>query len=87
MGYVTGTVLFVVYWWVIFAAALPFGVRRPNHVEKGHASGAPENPNLRRKALWTTVLATLALALTQIGLSQKWIVLDQPKDAPLLRLF
>ncbi len=53
-------VIFVCVWWVVFFAALPLGVRRQDHVPEGHDPGAPANPMLLRKAMWTTVV-TVAL--------------------------
>lgn len=61
-----GIVAYVVIWWVVFFAALPFGVRTSEQPERGHDSGAPENPRLLRKALVTTGVAAVL-----------WLVLDQ----------
>jgi predicted secreted protein len=54
MGWATGIAIFITIWWVVIFAVLPWGVRTSEHVEKGHASGVPENPQLGRKALITT---------------------------------
>jgi predicted secreted protein len=59
MGWATGIAIYAVIWWVVIFAVLPFGVRPPERVEKGHASGAPENPQLGRKALITTVVSAV----------------------------
>ena len=52
-------VVFVCVWWVVFFAALPLGVRRQDRVPEGHDPGAPANPMLRKKALWTTAVTVL----------------------------
>jgi predicted secreted protein len=57
MGWVTGIAVFVTIWWVVIFVVLPWGVRAPDHVETGHASGAPSNPQLGRKALITTAIS------------------------------
>ena len=36
---------------------LPIGIRKPNKVEKGHAQGAPLNPQILKKFLITSVIA------------------------------
>ncbi len=40
-------------------AVLPWGVRVPEETEPGHATSAPENPMLWRKAAVTTVIAAI----------------------------
>jgi len=62
-----GIVAYVMIWWVVFFAALPFGVRAAEQPERGHDDGAPENPQLLRKVLVTTgIAAALWLALDQV---------------------
>lgn len=52
-------------WWTVLFAILPFGVRSL-HEEGGGGSGsdpgAPVNPRLGVKALWTTVVAAIVFA-------------------------
>lgn len=57
-------VVFTVVWWVVFIAALPFGVRRPedDELQPGHDPGAPRNP-----MLWRKVLATTAITIVLVG--------------------
>ena len=50
-------VVFVCVWWVVFFAALPIGVRRQKRVTEGHDPGAPAEPMLLKKALWTTAVS------------------------------
>ena len=52
-------VVFTIVWWGVFFVALPFGVRRQEHVELGHDPGAPANPMLWRKAAITTAITCL----------------------------
>ncbi|MGO1117604.1 DUF1467 family protein [Rhodovibrionaceae bacterium A322] len=54
MGIVTGLLVFAVVWWVVIFAILPIGVQRAENPEVGHDPGAPENPQIGRKALITT---------------------------------
>ncbi len=61
MGFVTLILVYVVIWWLVFFAALPVGVRHDQ--EQGDASvegadaGAPSNPNLKKKAVYTSLIA------------------------------
>ncbi|MCE2521592.1 MAG: DUF1467 family protein [Alphaproteobacteria bacterium] len=52
-------VVFVCVWWVVFFAALPIGVSRQKRVAEGHDPGAPAEPMLLKKALWTTAITSV----------------------------
>ncbi len=54
-----GIVVFVVVWWLVFFAALPWGVRRGEGADQGHDAGAPAHPHLWIKAAVTTIIAAL----------------------------
>ena len=57
MNWAGGIVVFVVVWWCVFLAALPWGVRglhETGDVRDGCDPGAPSNPHLGLKALVTT---------------------------------
>lgn len=67
MGLVGGIVVFLMVWWVVFFAVLPWGVvsqAECDDVAPGTDPGAPMAPALGRKALITTAIS--------IGL---WIVI------------
>jgi predicted secreted protein len=51
--------IFLLIWFVILFAVLPWGVRQPNEPEPGHDPGAPMNPQLGRKAIITTAISVL----------------------------
>jgi predicted secreted protein len=63
MGPVSGIVVFVVLWWVIFFTMLPIGVRTHDDEgtqgEPGHADSAPIKPLMWRKVLATTLIAAV----------------------------
>ena len=44
---------------------LPFGIRIEETPEKGFATSAPKNPNLRKKFLITTALAAFMWGIIQ----------------------
>lgn len=59
MNWVTGVAVYVCIWWVVVFAVLPWGVHPPSEALPGTDPGAPANPYLLRKALVTTLIATL----------------------------
>ena len=59
MTWFTGAMAYVIIWWLVLFTVLPWGVRVPDDPEPGHATSAPENPMLGRKALVTTAIATI----------------------------
>ncbi len=54
MNIVTGILVYLVLWWVMFFTILPWGNRAPENPEVGFATSAPEKPRLWWKALITT---------------------------------
>jgi predicted secreted protein len=59
MTVVSGIVLYVIVWWVVVFAVLPWGVRTAAPGDPGAEHGAPANPQLWRKLIWTSVIAGL----------------------------
>ncbi len=59
MPWFTGAASYVVIWWVVIFAVLPFGVRHAQEGDPGHAAGAPANPRLLLKAGITSVIAAV----------------------------
>ena len=59
MSWLAGIFVYFLIWWVVLFAVLPWGVRMPDNPEPGHATSAPVNPNLWRKAGATTVISFL----------------------------
>lgn len=72
--------IYFIIWWVVLFTVLPFGVKNSHEagieVEAGHEPGAPVNPQLGRKALITTLLATLVFAAVYAVITQSWITLN-----------
>jgi len=59
MSWATGVMVYLVIWWTILFAVLPFGVRRVEHPGRGEERGAPERPQLARKAIITSIIAAV----------------------------
>ena len=56
----TGTaVIFVISWWLCFFVVLPIGVRSQyeddGSVIEGSEEGAPNEPMIKKKAIWATI--------------------------------
>lgn len=67
MGVYTGIMVFVVTWWIVIFAVLPWGNNDPpDTVEQGHATSAPAKPKLLLKFLVTTIVTAII-----------WIAIDQ----------
>jgi predicted secreted protein len=49
--------IFLLIWFVVLFAVLPFGVRKQVDPGAGHDPGAPANPDLLKKAIATTVIS------------------------------
>jgi predicted secreted protein len=58
-GIMTQIFMFLVIWWLTLFVVLPWGVRRSENPDAGHDPGAPSNPMLLKKALITTLVATV----------------------------
>jgi predicted secreted protein len=66
MPWALGIAVFVIIWWVLFFAILPFGVKSQHEAEsmvEGTDPGAPIQPHLGLKLLVNTVLAALLWAI------------------------
>jgi predicted secreted protein len=64
MTIATGIAMYVVVWWIVLFAILPWGVRPTTEPGgRGQMSGAPEKPMMGKKILWTSVAAAFVWAL------------------------
>jgi predicted secreted protein len=59
MNPVTGIVVYVIIWWTVLFAVLPWGVHVPDKTEPGHAESAPDRPLLLKKAIATTLISAV----------------------------
>lgn len=63
MNPVSGVVVFIVIWWLVFFLSLPIGIDRHREVGDGGDPGAPANPRLWLKAKITTVVTAVVFAI------------------------
>uniref|UniRef100_A0A8J4HBC6 DUF1467 family protein n=1 Tax=Acidicaldus sp. TaxID=1872105 RepID=A0A8J4HBC6_9PROT len=74
MGWFTDLVLYVLIWWVLLFAVLPFGVRPEADPDaRSGWRGAPAQPYLGRKVLATTLLATLVWGGCMAVIESSWL--------------
>ena len=55
-------VVFVIMWWVVFFMALPIGIKA-GEAKDGNFNGAPVNPNIKIKAVVTTLITAVLTAV------------------------
>ena len=79
MGPVSGIVLFVIIWAMVFFVALPIRVQTQGDLKDivpGTHAGAPEHHHLKKKALWTTLVALIIWGFTAYVILSGLITVD-----------
>ncbi|HCK32261.1 MAG: hypothetical protein CMH32_03865 [Micavibrio sp.] len=64
MDIFTAIIVYLIIWWVVLFAVLPWGVKPPADHQTGNVSSAPDTPDLKKKFIITSVIAAIFLALT-----------------------
>jgi|GEM_PF-63031 len=54
---------YLIVWWTVLFAVLPWGNRQPANHEAGMAAGAPANPNMKKKIIATTIVSFIVLGI------------------------
>lgn len=71
-----GIAIYIVLWWISLFMVLPLGVRSLSEGgvtdAEGHDSGAPVAPDLKRKALWASVVAGVLWVCVFVILDQTY---------------
>lgn len=62
MGPVSSVVVYLLVWWTVLFAVLPWGVRQPDQPHN-FVGGAPINPHLKTKLLATTLISAIIWAI------------------------
>ena len=52
-------VIFIIFWWLVFFIALPFGISREKDVISGNDPGAPKKPLLKKKIIISSVASVI----------------------------
>ncbi len=82
MTWLTGAMVYVVIWWMVLLTVLPWGVQVPDNPEPGHATSAPQNPMMWRKALVTTLIAAVLWGIAYWLIESEWLTLRPPRGGP-----
>ena len=79
MHWFTAFVLFVIIWWTVLFAVLPFGTR-PVESPDGQTGwrGAPERPLIARKMLATTAISAVLWVGAMLVIRSDWISFRPP---------
>ena len=73
MNWFTAAVVFVLVWWTVLFAVLPFWTRpQPEADEATGWRGVPERPLIGRKILVTTVIAVVVWAAIVLVIHSPW---------------
>lgn len=63
MTLTSAIVVYLITWWTVLFAVLPWGNRPPDQPAEGHATSAPANPRLLRKFIITTLISAIVFAI------------------------
>jgi predicted secreted protein len=66
MSWVTFLAVFLIVWWVVLFAVLPFGLKTQDEegdVTLGTVPSAPRGPHVLRAVAWTTLISLAILGL------------------------
>ena len=55
--FLKGFLIYIIIWWIVVFTILPIGIRKQDKVEKGHAEGVPQNPQILKKFIITSLIA------------------------------
>ncbi len=78
MSWLSGIVVYVILWWLVFFMALPVGVRRAGEVARGNDPGAPERARLGLKAAAATAAAGVLTLVVFLLIDSEWLSFRRP---------
>ena len=74
MNWVTGVAMYIMIWWIVLFAVLPFGTRPVADADAATGwRGAPEKPRMWRKVLITTLVAGMVWGLFYLIIRSDWL--------------
>ena len=78
MSWKTILAIYIILWWIVLFAILPWGVRtqEPSEVIPGTDPGAPTAPALGTKVMWTTIVSAIVFALFYAAHASRVLTLD-----------
>ena len=79
MNWFTAAVLYVLIWWTVLFAVLPFGTRPVAEADDLTGwRGAPSRPLMGRKLIATTIVSTLLWAIALVIIRSSWFSFRAP---------
>jgi predicted secreted protein len=73
MNWFTAAVVYIMTWWVVLFAVLPFGVRPVEEAdERTGWRGAPARPRMGRKVIATSIIALVLWAAIMAVIRSDW---------------
>ncbi len=78
MTWFTGLMVYVILWFLVLLMVLPFGVKVPDEVEKGHAPSAPADPKILLRFGMTTLIAAALWGIVYLIVEADWISFRTP---------
>ncbi len=80
MNLISGIVLYIILWWVVFFTTLPFGIKTSEEagveLEPGMATSAPVKPMLGLKLFAATLITAVLWGVIYYVVVNEVIVLD-----------
>jgi predicted secreted protein len=73
MGWLSGILVYLVVWWLVIFMVLPWGVKPPDNPGPGHATSAPDQPMLWRKAAITSVITAVVWVIIYLAVENSWV--------------
>ena len=83
MSLTLGLAIYFIMWWLTLFAVLPFGLRTQDEagdIVPGTPESAPARPRILRVFLLNTLVASLAVFIFWLGVTQGWL---NPETFPL----
>lgn len=63
MDLFTGVIVYIMIWWIVIFAVLPWGVKPLDNPNVGEVNSAPEKPDLKKKFLITSLISLVILGI------------------------
>lgn len=76
MSIFAGCLVYLILWWTVLFAVLPWKVKPDPKAQVGNDKGAPLQPYLKEKLLITTAIAGLLWGMVAYMISHRWISLS-----------
>lgn len=73
MGWFSAVVLYIVTWWMVFYIALTIRVKVPEEQSQGHATSAPQKPNIKKRILLTSLVTFIPWGIIVLLISQGFL--------------